>query len=387
MKFACGRRRSDFALKSRGLGAVCLAVLVLVSAGVAAAPGQTAWSAQVLAAPVQAESAEELRYSILLALTDRYAADQGIDVSAADVQAYLAEMRRFMAAKGTPLPDPANEPAADRAAREEMARAYILQRKIDAALYRQYGGRIARLGGAPVPVDAYRRFLEAQAALGRFRIADPAQAAAFWGPFRADAAHEVYPAGSEAEAHAFDVPGAPASPAAKEPPGPRPFDKTLTLQGISFRVVSANQGSITRVTITPSGLGRDNQPVSREIDGTVTGAEVADLNGDGSPEIYVYVTSAGSGSYGSLVAYGANQRQSLSEVYLLPISEDVEASKGYMGHDSFAVSGNTLVRHFPLYKAGDRNAQPTGGSRQISYRLTSAEAGWVLRRERISDGR
>ena len=262
-----------------------------------------------------------------------------------------------------------------------------LQRKIDAALYRQYGGRIARLGGAPVPLDAYRRFLEAQAALGRFRIADPAQAAAFWGPFRADAAHEVYPAGSEAEAHAFDVPGAPASPAAKEPPGPRPFDKTLTLQGISFRVVSANQGSITRVTITPSGLGRDNQPVSREIDGTVTGAEVADLNGDGSPEIYVYVTSAGSGSYGSLVAYGANQRQSLSEVYLLPISEDVEASKGYMGHDSFAVSGNTLVRHFPLYKAGDRNAQPTGGSRQISYRLTSAEAGWVLRRERISDGR
>ena len=75
MKFACGRRRPDFALKSRGLGAVCLAVLVLVSAGVAAAPGQTAWGAQVLAAPVRAESAEELRYSILLALTDRYAAD------------------------------------------------------------------------------------------------------------------------------------------------------------------------------------------------------------------------------------------------------------------------------------------------------------------------
>ena len=98
---------------------------------------------------------------------------------------------------------------------------------------------------------------------------------------------------------AFDVPGAPASPAAKEPPGPRPFDKTLTLQGISFRVVSVNQGSINRVTITSAGLGKDNQPVSREIDGTVTGAEVADLNGDGSPEIYVYVTSAGSGSYGT----------------------------------------------------------------------------------------
>ena len=65
----------------------------------------------MLAAPVQAESAEELRYSILLALTDRYAADQDIDVSVADVRAYLAEMRRFMATKGTPLPDPAQAAA------------------------------------------------------------------------------------------------------------------------------------------------------------------------------------------------------------------------------------------------------------------------------------
>ncbi|MBK6927223.1 MAG: hypothetical protein IPH15_06535 [Comamonadaceae bacterium] len=98
------------------------------------------------------------------------------------MQAYLAEMRRFMAAKARRCPTrPTSLPPIGPRARE-MARAYILQRKIDAALYRQYGGRIARLGGAPVPVDAYRRFLEAQAALGRFRIADPAQAAAFWGP-------------------------------------------------------------------------------------------------------------------------------------------------------------------------------------------------------------
>jgi hypothetical protein len=312
MKFACGRRRPDFALKSRGLGAVCLAVLVLVSAGVAAAPGQTAWGAQVLGAPVQATSAEELREAILLALTDRYAADEGIDVSAAEVSAYLTEMRRFMAAKGTPLPDPAKEPAADRAAREDIARAYILQRKIDAALFRQYGGRIARQGGAPVPLDAYRRFLEAQAAQGRFRIPETAQAAAFWAPFRADAPQEVYRPGSEEEARAFEVPGAPAATAA--PAGPKAFDKTLSLQGIGFRLVSANQGSINRVVITPTGLTRDNTPVSREVDGTVTGAEVADLNGDGSPELYVYVRSAGSGSYGSVVAYGVSQRRSLAEV-------------------------------------------------------------------------
>ena len=50
----------------------------------------------------------------------------------------------------------------------------------------------------------------------------------------------------------------------------------------------------------------------------VAGAEVADINWDGSPEIYVYVTSASSGSYGSLVAYLANRRKSLSEIHLPP---------------------------------------------------------------------
>ena len=363
--------------------AACGVGLFLIAAGAALAAGPSSWSAQVLGAPVQATSAEELREAILLALTDRYAADEGIDVSAAEVGAYLTEMRRFMAAKGTPLPDPAKEPAADRAAREDIARAYILQRKIDAALFRQYGGRIARQGGAPVPLDAYRRFLEAQAAQGRFRIPETAQAAAFWAPFRADAPQEVYRPGSEEEARAFEVPGAPAATAA--PAGPKAFDKTLSLQGIGFRVVSANQGSINRVVITPTGLTRDYTPVSREVDGTVTGAEVADLNGDGAPELYVYVRSAGSGSYGSVVAYGVSQRRSLGEVYLLPISEDVDASKGYMGHDRFAVIGDRLVRYFPLYRPGDRNAEPTGGSRQVAYRLAPSEAGWVLRRERISD--
>ena len=363
-----------------------LGCLVLLVAGAAFAAGTVAWRAQALGVAVQATSAQELRSSILLALTDRFAADQGIDVSDAEVAAYLAEMRRFMAARGQPLPDPAAEPAADRAAREEIARANILQRKIDAALFRQYGGRIARLDGALVPVDAYRRFLEAQAALGRFSIADPAQAAAFWAPFRTEAYTDVLAPDSAEAARAFDVPGAKPGPTAPLAQGAKPFDQTLAMKGIGFRVVSANTASGNRVVITPSGLSGGNAPVSRELDGLVTGAEVADLDGDGLPEVYVFVRSVGSGSYGSLAAFGV-RRQSLAEVYLLPISEDVDASRGYMGHDTFAIRGKRLVRQFPLYRPGDRNAQPTGGSRQIHYGLAPTDTGWVLRRVEMSDSR
>ncbi len=167
--------------------------------------------------------------------------------------------------------------------------------------------------------------------------------------------------------------------------GTVPFDRTLELQGIRFRVTSANEGSINTLQIVPSGLAIDNSPIVRTIHGTITGAEVADLNVDGSPEIYVYVTSAGSGSYGSLVAYSANRRKSLSEIYLPPVTQNEGASKGYMGHDEFAVVESVLVQRFPVYRDGDTNARPTGGMRQLQYKLYPCEAGWVLNIDRVVD--
>jgi hypothetical protein len=165
-------------------------------------------------------------------------------------------------------------------------------------------------------------------------------------------------------------------------PPPVPFDQTLKLQGIGFHVTSANSGSTNELKIVPSGLAIDNTPIVRAIDGQITRAEVADLDADGSPEIYVYIRSAGSGSYGTLVAYSANRRKSLSEIYLPPVSDDAQAARGYMGHDDFAVVENTLVRRFPVYKDGDSNAAPSGGVRQLQYKLKPGEANWQLKLER-----
>ena len=161
------------------------------------------------------------------------------------------------------------------------------------------------------------------------------------------------------------------------------FDQKLELQGITFHVTCPNDSSAPTVTITPSGLAIDNSAMKQEAEGHVVLAEVADLNVDGSPEIYVYVQSAGSGSYASLVAYSANKKMSLSQIYLPPITDDPKASKGYMGHDEFRVVESTLVRRFPVYRDGDTNAKPTGGTRQIQYKLAPGEAGWLLRADRV----
>jgi hypothetical protein len=162
-----------------------------------------------------------------------------------------------------------------------------------------------------------------------------------------------------------------------------PFDKTLELQGVRFHITCANHGSINTLHIVPAGLEIDNSPIMRTIDGTVTGAEVADINADGSPEIYIYVTTAGSGSYGSLVAYSANRRRSLSEIHLPPVTRDKKLSAGYRGHDEFAVVEGILAQRFPVYRDADTNANPTGGIRQLQHKLVPGEAGWVLKVDRV----
>ncbi len=156
------------------------------------------------------------------------------------------------------------------------------------------------------------------------------------------------------------------------------FDKTLKLNTISFHVTCPNDSSLNNLTIVPAGLAIDNSTIITEIDGTVAGAEVDDLNGDGFPEIYIYISSAGSGSYGSLVAYSSNHNKSVSPIYLPPLEEDKLNSKGYMGHDEFTVMEGTLARRFPIYNKDDRNVHPTGGKRQLSYKLVAGEATWIL---------
>jgi hypothetical protein len=162
-----------------------------------------------------------------------------------------------------------------------------------------------------------------------------------------------------------------------------PLNRSLNLQGVGVQLSSANDASVNELKIAPAGLSRDNTAIVRSIDGQVGGAEMADLDADGSPELYVYVVSAGSGSYGSLVAYAANRRRSLSEITLPPLADTPGADKGYMGHDQFAVVENRIARRFPVYRDGDIHAAPSGGVRQLQYKLMRGQAGWRLVVDRV----
>ena len=163
------------------------------------------------------------------------------------------------------------------------------------------------------------------------------------------------------------------------------YTKSLSLQGATFNLTATNHGSINNLSIVGEYSGHKIFENQREIEGTVTGSEIADLNSDGSPEIYVYITSAGSGSYGTVIAYSMNKKHTATEIYMSNISDNPKLSKGYMGHDEFSILENRLGRRFPLYLPGDINSKPSGGMRQLEYKLVPGEAGWLLKIKKQTD--
>lgn len=156
-----------------------------------------------------------------------------------------------------------------------------------------------------------------------------------------------------------------------------PFEWKETLHGITFQVASPNLRDGNRLTVTPSGLEVDNTPVVTEVAFPITRAEAADLDADGSPEVYVYGFD---GASQVLLAWSANKKKSLSSITLPEL--DPALAKGRRGGDEFAVVEGVLARRFPLHE-DPPSSEPTGKLRQIQYKLHPGEAGWLLKVDRV----
>jgi hypothetical protein len=154
------------------------------------------------------------------------------------------------------------------------------------------------------------------------------------------------------------------------------------MNGITFTVTSPNNSSINMVTITTTGLSGNPKPISVEANGTINKVEIADLNADNSPEIYIFVNSAGSGSYASLLAYAVYNRSSISQISIPDLMNDRQNSTGYMGHDSYDIIESTFIQRFPLF---DGSGQKTGKTRQIQYKLQSGESGFILKVSKVTE--
>jgi hypothetical protein len=154
------------------------------------------------------------------------------------------------------------------------------------------------------------------------------------------------------------------------------YTQKLSLHGISFDISSSGN----TLCIVPSGLKTDNSPIEHTIDGVVTGADIGDINVDKSPEIYIYIKTKDNTS---LISYSANKNKSLSEIYLPPFTDDPKLAKGYRSHNEIALVENVVAQRFPIFKDGDSDDKPTGGVRQLQYKLMQGEASWTLKLDKV----
>ena len=154
------------------------------------------------------------------------------------------------------------------------------------------------------------------------------------------------------------------------------FNRALLLQGIRFVVESPNRPAGNTVRITTEGLANGASILDRDIPGAVVGADVADLDADGSPEVYVYIGASDTSGRAALVAYAANRGKSLSDIYLPPIEDAPGAAIGFVGPEEIAVVEAALARRFAI---------EGGKTRQLRYRLHAGDAGWQLRLDRTDE--
>ena len=122
-----------------------------------------------------------------------------------------------------------------------------------------------------------------------------------------------------------------------------------------------------------------NYPQIYEDRDPISDVFVADLDGNGFDEIYIITTSVGSGSYGTVLGFASNKDKSLSMINFSNIQEKHRNFEGYMGHDTFKIENQKLVRIFPIYNKGDTNQNPTGGTRKLIYGLYPGEAMWQVK--------
>jgi hypothetical protein len=127
--------------------------------------------------------------------------------------------------------------------------------------------------------------------------------------------------------------------------------------------------SMSDITVTARGFAdsvlvmKDENPVSDVLE--------ADLDKDGFNEYYIITTAAGSGSYGEIIGVASVKDNSLVRITVA----EFKNPNDYMGHDTFRVEGNRIIRSYPGYKNMDTNAEPTGENKEISYELKQASPG------------
>lgn len=157
------------------------------------------------------------------------------------------------------------------------------------------------------------------------------------------------------------------------------FKKELKNGKVEFQVFCKNEEETNLLIIKTKGFEVINDSFTHKINGKVTNAEIADLNNDGYPELYVFTISDNPKELSEIIAYGSNRNKSATPIYVKPIAKNIPSSNSINGTDTVYIKDNKLVREFPKkYLSGKKT--------KIIYSLKRGETSLILEAEKAESG-
>jgi hypothetical protein len=151
-------------------------------------------------------------------------------------------------------------------------------------------------------------------------------------------------------------------------------DTTVKVGKVGYRVSCKNKKyDENQLEVRPVGMDNQAREMNFMLRGRVAKAEIDDLNGDGYPDLVLYVYMDSLANFGTVYAFVSKANKSITGCVLPDPMMDGKINAGYKGHDQFSLMEGFLLDKFPIYKAGDDQDKPSGGTRVILYQLVPDE--------------
>jgi hypothetical protein len=151
-------------------------------------------------------------------------------------------------------------------------------------------------------------------------------------------------------------------------------DTTVKIGKVGYRVSCRNKKyDENQLEVRPVGFENEAREMNFMLRGRVAKAEIDDLNGDGYPDLVLYVYMDSSATFGTVYAFVSKANKSFTGCVLPDPMMDGKINEGYKGHDQFSLMEGYLLDKFPIYKTGDDKDKPSGGTRVILYQLIPDE--------------
>ncbi len=155
------------------------------------------------------------------------------------------------------------------------------------------------------------------------------------------------------------------------------IDTTMKIGKYGYKVSCRNKEiKSNMLAIRPIGFESPaNESMNMPVRGRVSAAMVDDLNSDGLADLILFIYTDSVALHGTVYVMVSQDSKTIVPAGLPDPALDGKINTGYKGHDVFSMLEGTVLLRFPIFKPGDKDDAPTGGTRTVQYSLTKGESG------------